>query len=358
MKILNSYLAKRFYKTLALFVLVFFTIYLVIDFVQKLDNFIGAGVDKFTILRYFVYESPYILLQIIPPSVLLSLIVMTSIMKKYNEILAIKISGINVFSIYQVILVCVIFLTAFVFILSEFVAPYATSKSRDIWKYEVEKHSRGQYYGSDQVWYKGENRIYWIKHYDYKNRLLLDATFYFFDDDFRLVKKIDGTRGEWQDGRWILESGLIQTVRPDGSYKLERFDEHVLDIPETPETFVKERKSPEELSFWKMKRYAEQVQSEGYENTKYLVDMHIKIAYPVILVIMMVIGLSIPLMQKQVRIPTSVMVGILLCFLYMVILGFSRSLGLSGMLPPVLAAWLSNLVFLLLGAYMMGHVRR
>lgn len=143
-----------------------------------------------------------------------------------------------------------------------------------------------------------------------------------------------------------------------GDYTSKRFNEYVLDIPETPESFVKEKKESEELNVLKMREIAKQMKEEGYDNTRYLVDMHTKIAYPVIIVIMMMIGIAIPLMQRQSRIPLSVMAGILISFLYMVVLGFSRSLGVSGVLPPFFAAWLANLLFLLFGAYLMSCVDR
>jgi lipopolysaccharide export LptBFGC system permease protein LptF len=38
--------------------------------------------------------------------------------------------------------------------------------------------------------------------------------------------------------------------------------------------------------------------------------------------------------------------------------GFSRSLGLSGILPPLLSAWIPNLLFILTGIHMMMRVER
>jgi lipopolysaccharide export LptBFGC system permease protein LptF len=46
------------------------------------------------------------------------------------------------------------------------------------------------------------------------------------------------------------------------------------------------------------------------------------------------------------------------CFLYVLILGLARSLGFAGILPPLFSAWLANVLFLLLGVYMMIHMER
>lgn len=358
MKILNAYILKELAKIILICVLIFSTIYIIIDFVQKIDRLIESGIDNILILEYFLLKIPFILVQMVPPATLLSIIIMISMMKKKNEIIAIKACGIDIFSLAKVMLFYGLLLASFVFLVSEYIVTYTNSKVNDIWNYEVEKRSSGHFYGRDQIWYRATNRIYWIKHYDYYDKILQGASFYFFDDDFRVIKKVDGNKGVWEDGQWIIKDGVMQVIDEGGEYKFERFDEHILDIPETPETFVKEMKDSDELGFFKMREVAEKMQSEGYDNSRYIIDMNIKVAYPVIIVIMVMIGFAVPLMQRQVRIPLSVMAGILTSFLYMAALGFSRSLGLSGVFPPFLAAWFANFLFLLVGAYLMSCVDR
>jgi len=46
------------------------------------------------------------------------------------------------------------------------------------------------------------------------------------------------------------------------------------------------------------------------------------------------------------------------CFLYVLVLGLARSLGLAGVLPPLFSAWLANLLFLFLGIYLMIQMER
>ncbi len=358
MKILHAYILKELAKIIIICILIFSTIYIIIDFVQKIDRLIESGVDNILIFKYFLFKIPFILVQMVPPATLLSVIIMISIMKKNNEIIAIKACGIDIFSLAKLILFYSLLLASSVFLVSEYILPYTNSKTNDIWNYEVEKRTGGHFYGEDQIWYRAKNRIYWIKHYDYYDKTLQGASFYFFDDDFRVIKKVDGNKGVWENGQWIIQDGVMQVIDEDGEYKFERFDEYILDIPETPETFVKEMKDPEELGFFRLREFAQEMESEGYDNTTYTVDMYIKIAYPVVIVLMVMIGLAVPLMQRQVRIPLSVMAGILISFLYMVALGFSRSLGLSGVFPPFLAAWFANFLFLLVGAYLMSCVHR
>ena len=71
-------------------------------------------------------------------------------------------------------------------------------------------------------------------------------------------------------------------------------------------------------------------------------ELHIKIAFPFVILIMALIGIPVALWKKEMGTPVAVSIGISLCFAYLLVLGLSRSLGFAGILPPVLSAWLAN----------------
>jgi lipopolysaccharide export system permease protein len=131
-----------------------------------------------------------------------------------------------------------------------------------------------------------------------------------------------------------------------------------LDIPEKPETFVRGFQSPEEMNYWQLKRYAQRVRLEGYDNTRYLVDMYLRTAFPLVILIMTLIGMPLALEIEKGGTALAISLGIAVCFLYVVVMGVSRSLGLSGVLPPVLSAWLANMIFSLVGIYAIQHVQK
>jgi lipopolysaccharide export system permease protein len=357
MNILSKYLVKEFFKLLVLCEAIFLFLYLMIDFLQKIDNFIEAHVAKSTMFLYFLYKAPLISVQMLPPATLIAVIILFSSMRKKNEITAVKACGLSTSSLSQKIVVASFFLGVAVFLFGETVVPYTSYRSNKIWNIDVEKQDPGLFYGSHQIWYRGANSIYWIRHFDFKKKRMKRPTFYFFDKDFRLTKRIDGQTGIWQEGQWRIEKGVVQKRGPDGGYGLEHFESRLLDIDETPEAFVKGEKKPEEMSYWQLKRYAVKVKQEGYDNTRYLVDMNIKAALPFASLVLALIGIPIALGVRKGGMPLAISVGMAACFCYILTLGFSRSLGLSGVLPPLLSAWLANLVFLLLGVYLMMHVK-
>lgn len=350
---LAKYFSREFLKLFVLLEFVFLSMYLLIQFILSLDDFIEANAPHGLMVAYLFYSSPFIIVQLVPVATLISVIVMFCLMEKNNEITAMKSCGLSIFRLSQPIIIVSILISIGVFLISELIVPYSSARSNEIWQVRLDKGKKGGFYGQDHIWYRGSGSIYWIRHFDSKKEIMKDPTFYFFDDSFRLTKRIDARQGVWDGEGWEIRKGIVQELRNDGGYDLEKFDKIYLVLPERPEAFTRVPKKPEEMSYWQLKRYAERIREEGYDATEYSVDMNLKLSYPLVNLILVLIGIPIALGVRKRRAPLAVSLGIGVCFLYLIGLGLSRSLGLSGLLPPVLSAWLANFMFLLFGIYLM-----
>lgn len=362
MKVLTKYISKEFIRLQLLCQIIFIFLFLMIDFVQKIDNFIEEEVTNAgVIISYFLYKVPYIMVQMIPVATLISVIVLFRLMKNRREITAIKACGINIIKVSQTVIILSLLTSILTFLFSEIVVPYTSSRSNEIYVIQVKKQDPKRFYGGEQIWLKSfdADAIYSIRHFDSSNDIMEDPILYFFDKDFKLAKRIEAKRVLWQDGKWRLEDATIQEMQEDGNYKIRKLeDSTILDIPETPDKFKETIKQPEEMTYSQLKVYSENVKNDGYNNTGILVDMGVKIAFPFISLVLALLGIPIALELKIGGIPLAVAVGIGLSFFYYVILSISSSLGHSGILPPFLAAWTTNLLFIFAGIYLMMTIEQ
>jgi len=356
MKILTKYLGKNFFRLFFILLSTFISLYLIIDFLQKIDNFMEAHAANRDMFMYFAYKIPYISIQMTPVATLLSVILMFCSMKKHNEILALKASGLSVVRISFPVICASLLLTIAVFFVSELIVPYTSTRSQNIWISEVKKNRHKRLYGRSHIWYKGRDSIYWIRYFDDKKMIMHGPVFYFFDKSFHLIKRIQAKKAVWSDKEWILHQATVQTLMPSGNYDMKTFAKMTIDIPETPKSFLRPAIRPEEMSYWQLKKFADSIQSEGYSATRYLVDMNIKLAFPVVCLIMTLIGVPLALGINKGGAPLSVTIGIAASFIYLIILGSSRALGIMGIIPVWLSAWMANILFFLLGIYMIIHL--
>jgi lipopolysaccharide export system permease protein len=74
--------------------------------------------------------------------------------------------------------------------------------------------------------------------------------------------------------------------------------------------------------------------------------MHGKIAFSLVSIILAIIGVSFSLRsERSGGVTQSIGVGIVIGFSYWLVFAFTMSLGRSGTLPPLLAAWTANILF-------------
>jgi len=358
MNVLTQYLIREFFKLLIICQIVFISIYLMIDFASGIDDFIKANAPKSVMFSYFFYKIPDIGVQMLPAATLTTVIIMFSLMKINNEVTALKACGANVWKIAQPVILTAFFLSVTLFLFSEIVVPVTSSRANEIWRVEVKKEKSGRFHGENHIWYKGNNCIYWMRQFNNETMTMIEPVFYFFDSSFQLVRRIDAPSGTWKNGAWQLTKGIIQDREKDGGYNLRRFKQYELTLPEKPEAFVRQEIEPEEMGYQQLKRFAARLQAEGYDATRYFVNLNIKLAFPFVILIMALIGAPVALWKKEMGTPVAVSIGIALCFMYLLVLGLSRTLGFSGILPPILSAWLANSLFLFLGIYLMILVNR
>jgi lipopolysaccharide export system permease protein len=74
--------------------------------------------------------------------------------------------------------------------------------------------------------------------------------------------------------------------------------------------------------------------------------MHGKIAFSLVSIILVIIGISFSLRsERSGGVTQSIGAGIVIGFSYWLVFAFAMSLGRSGTLPPLLAAWTANILF-------------
>ena len=358
MNILSKYLSKEFLKLLLLCQAIFISVYLMIDFTGGIDDFMKAHAPVYRMFAYYGYKIPAVFVQMLPVSTLTSVIILFCIMKRNNEVIALNSCGISLWKIAQPVMFTSLLLSLVSFFFSETIVPYTSSLSNAIWRMDVKKETQNRFQVRNHVWYRGKNAIYWIKRFDGVRMEMIDPTFYFFDNAFKLVRRIDASRGIWMNNYWRLTDGIIQEREKGGGFSLKRFKSMNLKLPEKPKDFIMVEKEPDEMGFRQLRRFADKLQQEGYNATRYFVELNIKIAFPFINLIMALVGIPVALWKRNMGAPMAVSIGIALCFLYLLVMGISRTLGFAGVFPPVLSAWLANSLFLFLGIYLMIHANR
>ncbi|MBN2398676.1 MAG: LPS export ABC transporter permease LptG [Deltaproteobacteria bacterium] len=362
MTILDRYILREFIKMLALILVSLAGLYLIVDFFERVRMFLSNDASVRQMASYFLLTLPMILSQMIPIAVLLSTLLSFGILSKNSEITAMKANGLSLYRLSFPVIVVSLMICIATFLLSEFITPYTNQRAKYIKLIEVQKREELGSFKQDEIWYRGEKGIYNFSVFDPLTSTLKGIRIHFFAPDDRggiqLTQRIDAREAVWKGGEWVFKDLLVTSFTPEGIPSIERTASRAIPLPEKPSDFTAVQKDTEEMGLLELSRFTEKIRSEGYETTRYRTDMHGKIAFPLVSVILAILGVSFSLKsERSGGIAQSIGLGIIIGFSYWIVFAFAISLGRAGTLPPVLAAWAANLLFGLAAAIMFTRVR-
>jgi len=345
MSILDRYLIREIIKFFGIVLAAATGIYLVVDFFENVDKFLDAGLSVMRMIQFLQYKLPLIIAQITPVGILLSVLITFGLMHKNNEIIALKSGGMSIYSFIRPIFAVGFLITILLFLLSEIVVPVTISKASRIYRIEVKKYTQTK--GKKNIWFKSHRSIAFISYFNPQEKSISGITLNYFDSQFKLERRIDAARGEFREDRWVFKEIMEQVLnKKTGSYDIQFHQEKVEEIDFLPEDLWRVAKKAEEMSYKELQSYIRDVEKEGYDATPYRVDLYGKFALPVACLIICLIGAGIAVGKiSRLGFAINITLGVLVIFLYWIIHSFCMSLGYGGMLPPLIAAWMSNFVF-------------
>ena len=339
MTILDRYVTREFLKLFGLIVVSFIFLYLIFDFFEKINMFMSNRASLAQMASFFLFNIPMIVSLTLPAAVLLAALITFGVMSRNSEIVAMKANGISLYrsSLPLILLAGAICVIAFLF--SEFVTPYTNQRAFQILKVEVQRRTELGTFKQNQIWYRSRQAIYNFKIFQPDRNLLQGITINYLDPQFQLILRIDAERAEWKDGQWLFQNILIARFNAGDFPVLERKTEAVIDLPEKPADFMIAQKDADKMGFLELRRYIEKLQSDGYDTTRYRADLHGKIAFPLVSIILAIIGVAFSLRsERSGGVTQSIGAGIVIGFSYWLVYAFAMSLGRAGTLPPLLAA--------------------
>jgi lipopolysaccharide export system permease protein len=357
MKLLDKYLIKKFILNLFFGLSAIIVVFLVIDIVENIDKFLDKGASLSIVALYYLYYIPHIISLTLPIIMLLATLFSIGNMTKHNEVVAQKSSGVSLYRIFTPIFICAFLISILAGIFSETVVPWASQNKEDIYRYEIKNNPRNLGKNRNNIYIQdSENRKSSIGFFNgTKNEAQLVSIYYF--DGPVLIKRLDAKRMIWKDQKWILHNVVER--------KFENFNEKITNYPKLtltdlrfkPENLMELQKKPEEMSYTELDKFIDELLAIGGEARKWIVELYLKISYPFASFIIVLFGA--PLAARKRRSGNAIGIGIslLVCFIYYFFVHTGRVMGHQGSLPPLLAAWLGNIIFLFAGIFAMIKAR-
>ena len=362
MPILFRYLFREYAKIFFMCFAGLMTIYLVVDFFEKVRRFLSHDAQWMDVLTYFALKVPAISFQIIPLAVLMATLLTLGLLSRNNEITALRSCGISLPWIASPFLTFAVIMALVLLLFSSTVIPLATSKAEEIRVISIEKKPPSAVLKLPQPWTRVDaDTLLHVTSIALGGNTLAGVQLFHFDHAFRLTDMTEAEEAHYADRTWTLYRGFQRQFHRDGSATMMPFDRKPITLALIPSDFTGGLAGePELMTFHDIRESRGRLYQHGSQFARLLTDYYGRIAFPLVTVIMVLVGIALSLRRSGIR-GGSMAIGIgqalLVGFLYWTAHSIAIAFGRGGALPPVVAGWLTNVLFTSYGLYLMLKLR-
>jgi lipopolysaccharide export system permease protein len=353
LSVLSRYLTRQFLGIFLPVLLSFVLLYIIIDTFDRMDIFLRHDATFGEAARYMLFKVPLMLTQITPPAVVVGVLLGLGLIARHNEIIAFRTGGISLVQTMVPIMVCAVAISGAALVWNETVVPYCSRMFQYVNNVEIRERGMRGIFQEREIWYHGGSGFYNIDYVDRASQTVHGLRIYRFadiDDGFRLRSVFVVPEAKWDRDRWIFSPESSEQILDEATPRSREITGDSLLLPESVEDFLEVQREPEELSYAALGERIADLTAKGIDASHYLVDLHLKLALPFANAVLAFVAIPIAgRLRRHPSIAAIVGIGAAVGFLYWVILGLATSLGQTGTLPPLLAAWSANVVYTLLG---------
>ncbi len=362
MPILFRYLLREYAKIFTMCFSGLMTIYLVIDFFEKVRRFLRYDASWLDVLTYFFLKTPAISFQIAPLAILMATLLTFGLLSRGHEITAMRSCGISLLWITSPFLVFSAGITLVLLLFSSTIIPLAASKSEEIRTTRIEKKLPAAAVILKQPWTRvGADGLMHVTSVSVGGELLGDVRLFHFTPNFQLAEVTEAEEARYHDSTWTLYQGRYRRFSPDGTMSTTEFDRQPVGLTLIPDDFTIWLAGDSELmTFHDIRAYSRRRQQHGSQAARLTTDYHSRIAFPFVTVVMVLVGIALSLRRSGTRgggMAIGIGQALAIGFCYWATHSIAIALGRGGVLTPFIAAWMANVLFMSVGLYLMFKVR-
>lgn len=351
MKKIDLYILKKFLGTFFFIVALILAIVIVFDFVEKYDDFLesSAPIDAI-IFDYYLNLLPYYANMLSPLLVFISVIFFTSKMAGQTEIIAILSSGVSFRRLMYPYFLGAAIIAIITFLLGSMVIPIA-NRTRIDFENTYVKSRRETGLSDMHMQIEPGVFVYMGRYYSFRetgDRFNIEKF-----DGKKLVSRLyaktityDSIQGNWRlknYTHWKFDENGVEHIIEKG----EEIDS-VINI--VPSDFKNERKSYEMLTSVELVNHINELQRRNIGNTEeFEIEYYKRNATPFASFILTLIGVSLASRKTRGGMGLHIGLGLVLSFIFILFLTLSTTFAVNGNMNAILAVWLPNIVFAIIG---------
>jgi lipopolysaccharide export system permease protein len=349
--IVDRYLLRQFLTFVGVGLVVAAALFVVVDLVRTLDRYLRVKPPLLYIAEHFVFAVPLALHQGLPIVMLVATIFLFLTLSRWHELTALKSAGVSLYRVSAPILLCGLLVSVGSGLFQEFLLPVINERGEEVDRVKIRGQLPRHLQSRTRLWLRSsDTRFYRVELLNPATNDLYGVTVFEVDGDFRLVSRLDAHQARWSPDGWEFVDGALREIDSAGQVTTVPFVRTAVELEETVRDFTDVQKPPAAMSYRELRDYVAKLEAAGFQARKYLVEMYAKLSEPLENLIVVLVAIPFALHAPRGGRLYGIGLAIGIMAAYLVIDRSARALGQADLLPPLLAAWSANVIFLGLGA--------
>jgi LPS export ABC transporter permease LptG/LPS export ABC transporter permease LptF len=362
-RILDEYILREFVGMFLLVLAGFVLLMIVFTFFDLIGDILRNHIALGIVGEYLLNLTPSMLYQIAPLAVLIAALVTFAVLNRNSEIIAMKATGISLYRLVIPIVSIAACLAVSLFLFDQYYLPQANRRQEAL-RNVIKGRPPQTYLHPEQKWIFGPKpmpgepgSIYYYEFFDRDSNEFANLSVFEFDPStFELTRRIFAKRVAWDadSGTWRFENGWVRDIRGANVTTYRTFLE--TSFPELhpgPDYFKKEDLQSQEMNFGQLDRYIRDLRQSGFDTKRLSIALWQKLSYPLIAVVMAVLAIPFALSMGRRGSLAGIAVAIAVALAYFVINELFGAMGNVNYLPAAMAAWSADVLFGLVGGYLL-----
>jgi lipopolysaccharide export system permease protein len=328
----------------------------IIDLVDKLDNYLNRQIPIANIALSYVYYLPESAFMVIPAAVLFATVFSIGAFTRHAEITAAKASGISFYRLIMPILFGAVIATGIDLALGETMPVTTRLRNRLL---QEDRASRSVT-RTNFAFASDRGRVYKIAQIETNRGLIqsLEIERKGSGPDYPTYLITADSAGYEPDGRWQLRRGQMNVVTDTGTSFMLLFDSgYDLHFLEQPTDMMREPRSPQEMRYSELSRFISAAERSGSDVNSLRVERALKIAVPVACIVIALFGAPLATSTQRGGAAFGIAVSLGTTVVFLLSVQLSKAFGGKGLLPPDLAAWVPGIAFAFVGLVLLARVK-
>ena len=346
--LIDRYVAGRFLRVLALVLTSILLLYVLFEYLEISDEIARVSPPLSAIAGYFRAKLAPILVDVVPLAFAAAALIAISGLVRSAETTALLSSGMSLFRTIASVLVLSLLAGAGTYIFGEKVVPDSAAEASRFKRILVGKPPAA----ATDAWrsfLKGESgRFFSAETWDPGSSALTGVTLFRIDPStYRLLEKSYASEARIVSGKGILLSGgWTRTFAQDGSSLFLRHPGHsFVDAPEAARAFVAGGADPRQMNSGELARFIRIRKAAGADVSAIATGLYQKSSVALAPLLLTLVGLPFAFRYGRRGAVAGIGIALLLGLVYLLLGAVLVKGGETGSLPPLLAAWGTNIFF-------------